>query len=136
MKHRSLTILIWIVVIAGAAAQTSVSTHQGTGKTLPELAAWVAPAKSLLLAPSDWKGKLTGQVAVHRLLHLPQWQILSVQTIDIPRWSPDDLPFFCKIEHKLGKKMPLLIKFRLGSVEYVDWMEGKHSNGAPTDGLK
>jgi hypothetical protein len=44
----------------------------------------------------------------------------------LPRWSADDLPFFCKIEHNWAKKLPILLKFRLGSVEYVDWLEGKN----------
>lgn len=41
------------------------------------------------------------------------------------RWSAEDLPFFCRIEHNLGLKTQVPIKFRLGSVEYVDWLEGK-----------
>lgn len=40
-------------------------------------------------------------------------------------WKPEDMPFFCRIEHEVGKKLPLLFKFRLGSVDYVDWLEGK-----------
>jgi hypothetical protein len=43
----------------------------------------------------------------------------------LPRWSSADLPVFCRIEHEVGKIMPIMIKFRLGSVEYVDWLEGK-----------
>lgn len=43
----------------------------------------------------------------------------------LAQFQVEDLPFFCRIEHKIGKKLPLLFKFRLGSVEYVDWMEGK-----------
>jgi hypothetical protein len=43
----------------------------------------------------------------------------------LPRFTAEELPIFCKIEHHLGKKMPLLVKFRLGSVEYVDMLEGK-----------
>ena len=35
------------------------------------------------------------------------------------------LPFFCKIEHQLSLKTALPFKFRLGSVEYVDWLESK-----------
>jgi len=42
------------------------------------------------------------------------------------QWKVEDLPFFCRIEHQVGKKLPLLFKFRLGSVEYVDWLEGKN----------
>jgi hypothetical protein len=44
----------------------------------------------------------------------------------LQRWKADDLPFFCKIEHQMGKKMKTPVKFRLGSVEYVDWLEGKN----------
>ncbi len=43
----------------------------------------------------------------------------------LPKWSAVELPFFCKIEHDWGKKSRLPVKFRLGSVEYVDWLEGK-----------
>lgn len=45
----------------------------------------------------------------------------------LPKWSAENLPFFCKIEHRWGKESPVPIKFRLGSVEYVDWLEGKRS---------
>jgi hypothetical protein len=40
-------------------------------------------------------------------------------------WTAEVLPFFCRIEHHLDKKMRTPFKFRLGSVEYVDWLEGK-----------
>jgi hypothetical protein len=43
----------------------------------------------------------------------------------LPRWSAEELPFFCRIEHDFAKKSALPVKFRLGSVEYVDWLEGK-----------
>jgi hypothetical protein len=42
-----------------------------------------------------------------------------------PNWSPEKLPFFCKIEYGWAKTNHIPIKFRLGSVEYVDWLEGK-----------
>jgi hypothetical protein len=45
--------------------------------------------------------------------------------IFLPQWSAETLPFFCKIEHNWGKKSHIPLKFRLGSVEYVDWLEGK-----------
>lgn len=41
----------------------------------------------------------------------------------LPQWTPDDLPLFCKIEHKMGRRMAVPLKFRLGSVEYVDRLE-------------
>lgn len=43
----------------------------------------------------------------------------------LPRWSAESLPFFCKIEHDFARKNTVPVKFRLGSVEYVDWLEGK-----------
>jgi len=46
-------------------------------------------------------------------------------TVFLPRWSATDLPVFCRIEHEIARKMPVMVKFRLGSVEYVDWLEGK-----------
>jgi len=43
----------------------------------------------------------------------------------LPRWTPECLPFFCRIEHDFAQKNSVPFKFRLGSVEYVDWLEGK-----------
>jgi len=43
----------------------------------------------------------------------------------LPAWSADDLPFFCRIEHQWGRRHRVPVKFRLGSVDYVDWLEGK-----------
>lgn len=40
-------------------------------------------------------------------------------------WSAECLPFFCRIERRMGLHNRVLLKFRLGSVEYVDWLEGK-----------
>ena len=40
-------------------------------------------------------------------------------------FSIETLPFFCKIEYKMGFNQKLPIKFRLGDVQYVDQMEGK-----------
>lgn len=43
----------------------------------------------------------------------------------LPKWSAESLPFFCRIEHQWGHQQRIPLKFRLGSVEYVDWLEGK-----------
>lgn len=40
-------------------------------------------------------------------------------------FSAQHLPFFCKIEHQMAKKSALPLKFRLGDVPYVDYLEGK-----------
>ena len=36
-----------------------------------------------------------------------------------------DLAFFCKIEVQLENAVKFPVKFRLGSVDYVDYLEGK-----------
>ena len=47
----------------------------------------------------------------------------AVSRIFLPKWTSDELPLFCKIEHKMGRRMAVPLKFRLGSVEYVDQLE-------------
>ena len=39
-----------------------------------------------------------------------------------------DLALFCKLEVKLEQTVQMPIKVRLGSVDYVDWLEGKRDN--------
>lgn len=41
--------------------------------------------------------------------------------------SPSNVkqPFFCQLESKLEKKSGMPIRIRLGSVDYVDYLEGK-----------
>ena len=44
----------------------------------------------------------------------------------IPRiYSYRDLAFFCKLEVQLERRTSIPIKFRLGDVLYVDYLEGK-----------
>jgi hypothetical protein len=47
------------------------------------------------------------------------------QSVMLQKWDANQLPFFCKWEHKLGAKLPVPVLFRLGSVEYVNWLEQK-----------
>lgn len=39
----------------------------------------------------------------------------------------DDLAFFCKLEVELEKTSQFPVKFRLGDVDYVDYLEGKNN---------
>ena len=41
------------------------------------------------------------------------------------QFSVETMPFFCKIEYKMGLNKKLPVKFRLGDVQYVDELEGK-----------
>ena len=49
-----------------------------------------------------------------------------VNTNSIPlAYAYKDLAIFCKLEVKMEKVVKMPVKFRLGSVDYVDWLEGK-----------
>ena len=41
-------------------------------------------------------------------------------------FNKKDLPFFCRIEYDIIKQKNIPVKFRLGDVQYVDQLEGKH----------
>jgi hypothetical protein len=52
----------------------------------------------------------------------------SLQPNKIPSvFSIEALPFFCKIEYKMGLQKKLPLKFRLGDVQYVDELERKRN---------
>lgn len=40
-------------------------------------------------------------------------------------YSFQDLAFFCRLEVKMEKASKIPVRFRLGSVDYVDYLEGK-----------
>jgi len=40
-------------------------------------------------------------------------------------WKASDLPIFCKAEHQIQKKSGIAFRFRLGSLDYVNSLEGK-----------
>lgn len=40
-------------------------------------------------------------------------------------WKSSDLPLFCRAEHLIQKQSGIAFRFRLGSVDYVNALEGK-----------
>ncbi len=54
----------------------------------------------------------------------PAFNLLNLPT---SRTYINNLGFFCRQELKLDKVLAVPVRFRLGSKEYVDWMEGKGS---------
>ena len=54
---------------------------------------------------------------------------LSVATLSKPirLFDENQLPFFCKIEHKIEKTSPIALRFRLGDLNYVNMLENKNN---------
>ena len=56
----------------------------------------------------------------------PASPVFTLSSIVPANLSTKHLPFFCDKEYKLEKMTKIPFRFRLGSVEYCDKMEGKH----------
>lgn len=90
------------------------------------LSALSTTAKSMfILQPSQYYKSTPYKVLPLYFKAVPTSAAEVYSPVFLPRWSSADLPVFCRIEHEVAKIMPIMIKFRLGSVEYVDWLEGK-----------
>ncbi len=61
------------------------------------------------------------QTTSHPTHQHPTFRSLSVPIL----YSYEELAPFCKLEVKMEKVVKMPIKFRLGSVDYVDYLEGK-----------
>lgn len=44
-----------------------------------------------------------------------------------PQYQTQHLPFFCQQEWKLEKQLNIRLRLRMGSVEHVNYLEGKNS---------
>jgi len=115
--------ICFLILISGPlSAQANSCT--GGGKTIRELRQMAAPKNynALLFSKFEFSKPISFAISV---LHTPAASALPASSVFLPRWYAADLPVFCRIEHEMGKKLPVPVKFRLGSVEYVDWLEGK-----------
>ena len=119
---------VWLTVMFG---QTALSQSFSEGKSLHELEEavfsgkvptqnWLLQKPYLLFLKSPKPARTT----------LSELQFSPSSFSFLPRWSAEQLPFFCRIEHDFAKKSTIPFKFRLGSVEYVDWLEGKSDSPA------
>jgi hypothetical protein len=115
--------VILLICLYGAFAHA----QKPAGRSLHTLQNWVNPGKNHLLRVSARIGSIGYLESKKPMLpdFSPKKSPTFAPALSPPCWSADDLPFFCRIEHDLGKKTQVPVKFRLGSVDYVDWLEGK-----------
>ncbi len=58
-----------------------------------------------------------------------QGSIQSIKTTVAPNFYASQLGFFCKQEIRFERATKIPFKFRLGTVQQCDWMEGKPNTG-------
>ena len=50
----------------------------------------------------------------------------STSSVSVKKFDPQELPMFCKMEHQMWSSSKMNVRIRLGSLEYVDKLEGKY----------
>ncbi len=87
----------------------------------------------LLSVPASAQANPQHDTLLRTIGNRPAWRVGSSATPLSIRLSPSlsvlmqprPMPFFCRIEHRWSERHALPLKFRLGSVPYVDGLEGK-----------
>ncbi len=104
--YRSLSI-IWLI-----AALSLAFCHQASAQAALR---WREPAPPVFQKPFAMPLPLT---------QTPEIPALRVELLR-PAYRYEDLAFFCRLEVKMEQALRFPVKFRLGDVPYVDWLEGK-----------
>ena len=81
-----------------------------------------------IMTPPQYLNLRKQKMSIKNDVNIDNQQVVKNKPRPIPSvFAVESLPFFCKIEYKMGLNNKLPIKFRLGDVQYVDELEGKHS---------
>ncbi len=99
MKRKFITLLFCAVVVSGSAF-SQVTSSLFKGSILPKKIADSSTKVNLYISPS---------------------MLVS------PTFYANNLAFFCRQELKFEKATKIPFKFRLGSVQQVDYLEGKNN---------
>ena len=62
----------------------------------------------------------------HIIINKSTFQVANLSK-PILLFNSNQLPFFCKIEHKIEKTSPIALRFRLGDLNYVNMLENKNN---------
>lgn len=86
-----------------------------------ELKSWLIPGNKFLNQARRQTFALAVQPTPRGLFSANEQENIYLPLIQIRQ----EQAFFCRMEYQLSLKTNLPFKFRLGSVEYVDWLEKK-----------
>ena len=81
------------------------------------------PSESMMMAKEDYEEILQRNFDFGLPGFPSPYQPLTIAPL--PLGNPFMSGMFCKMEYKLESKSKLSPRFRLGSQNYTDWMEGK-----------
>ncbi|MBK8967726.1 MAG: hypothetical protein R3D58_08300 [Saprospiraceae bacterium] len=106
-----------LVLFAALGLPLVLNGQQACGKSLHELQNWVYAGPAFRMPALPYPSIASGRVKTTTEAGLyPRYFLLE---------KPVPQALFCRLEHQLAQKIQLPVKFRLGSVQYVDWLEGK-----------
>jgi hypothetical protein len=81
-------------------------------------------AQSVVITPSDTT-LLKPRLYLNLNQGVKKYDFKYSLKSDHSRTYADQLPFFCKMEHKLSVNARIPVRIRLGSLDYVNKLEGK-----------
>jgi hypothetical protein len=109
-----LFLLVFVLMQSKAVSQINASIE---GLSIPELRISPSLSKHYIFPINSYKPVFRTAEASVLYLKRPK--------LDLPNDYYQHLGFFCKVELKMERQAKIPVRFRLGTTDYVDQLEGK-----------
>lgn len=136
IKVGELTVIVLMISLGSSvdmlAANPSCDPHYNIFRTNVErsysitdhLIVNVEQDGSIQLRLSEYQFSIESNEKSINLQHIANYPDLNTSAWT-KEWKSSDLPIFCRAEHLIQKQSGIAFRFRLGSVDYVNALEGK-----------